>query len=292
MNQKSSRNNSRSRDPTLHHSCGIGKDIDVRSLPPFAMGHGQDHWRLRRTDGKTEILRTQTTSGKERSYIVFWARKVLIPTVQTCIIHILNRLAAILLTRVTRGFACPFRHQELKGSKWKYCDRPKIENRNGASEKNFFLYTFTQNHFPNKCLCVRLRFSWQGSHKVNMRYYGRRPCKLDCDFELSVKLELEPKLIIRLELKLIIKLRLKLQTKPQFELEKYRILRCWELIKITVFVLEPNSAVAKGGRAFILEVSSATKVLAKRGCRSWPDKHFLFSEFFYEIENYGRNLYF
>ncbi|BET03344.1 Hypothetical protein NTJ_16162 [Nesidiocoris tenuis] len=116
---QSSRNNSRSRDPTLHHSCGIGKDIDVRSLPPFAMGHGQDHWRLRRTDGKTEILRTQTTSGKERSYIVFWARKVLIPTVQTCIIHILNRLAAILLTRVTRGFACPFRHQELKGVRFR-----------------------------------------------------------------------------------------------------------------------------------------------------------------------------
>ncbi|CAA9993088.1 unnamed protein product [Nesidiocoris tenuis] len=40
----------------------------------------------------------------------------------------------------------------MQQSKWKYCDRPKIENRNGASEKNFFLYTFTQNHFPNKCL--------------------------------------------------------------------------------------------------------------------------------------------
>ncbi|CAB0010575.1 unnamed protein product [Nesidiocoris tenuis] len=40
-------------------------------------------------------------------------------------------------------------------SKWKYCDRPKIENRNGASEKTFCLYTFTQNHFLNKCLCVR-----------------------------------------------------------------------------------------------------------------------------------------
>ncbi|CAA9993426.1 unnamed protein product [Nesidiocoris tenuis] len=44
--------------------------------------------------------------------------------------------------------------------------------------------------------------------------------------------------------------------------------------------------------AFILEVLSATKVLVKRGCTSWPDKHFLFSEFFYEIENHGRNLYF
>ncbi|CAA9997448.1 unnamed protein product [Nesidiocoris tenuis] len=48
---------------------------------------------------------------------------------------------------------------ELHKSKWKYCDRPKIENRNGASAKNFFLYTFTQNHFLNKCLCVRLSLS-------------------------------------------------------------------------------------------------------------------------------------
>ncbi|CAB0019219.1 unnamed protein product [Nesidiocoris tenuis] len=40
-------------------------------------------------------------------------------------------------------------------SKWKYWNLPKIENRNGASEKTFsYTYTFTQNHFLNKCLCV------------------------------------------------------------------------------------------------------------------------------------------
>ncbi|CAA9999745.1 unnamed protein product, partial [Nesidiocoris tenuis] len=39
--------------------------------------------------------------------------------------------------------------EEYDKSKWNYCNRPKIENWNGASEKNFFLYTFTQKHFPN-----------------------------------------------------------------------------------------------------------------------------------------------
>ncbi|CAB0007300.1 unnamed protein product [Nesidiocoris tenuis] len=48
-------------------------------------------------------------------------------------------------------------------SKWKYWNRPKIENRNGASEKNFYLYTFTQNHFLNKCL---MRLHEGTSHQV------------------------------------------------------------------------------------------------------------------------------
>ncbi|CAB0003695.1 unnamed protein product, partial [Nesidiocoris tenuis] len=56
-----------------------------------------------------------------------------------------------------QGFLCLFLVDEFCESKWKYCDRPEIENRNGASEKTFsYRYTFTQNRFPNKCLCVRL----------------------------------------------------------------------------------------------------------------------------------------
>ncbi|CAA9995133.1 unnamed protein product [Nesidiocoris tenuis] len=80
--------------------------------------------------------------------------------------------------------------KKLSNSKWKYCGRPKIENRNGASEKNFFLYTFTQNHFPNKCLGVSSYPSKKLNGPVNDKYACLPPSQGFIE-ESSAPVELE-----------------------------------------------------------------------------------------------------
>ncbi|CAB0008338.1 unnamed protein product [Nesidiocoris tenuis] len=57
-------------------------------------------------------------------------------------------------------------------SKWKYWNRPKIENRNGASQKTFS-YTFCRNHFLNKYLCVRLSACGYRKKRKDERFHHR-----------------------------------------------------------------------------------------------------------------------
>ncbi|CAB0015050.1 unnamed protein product [Nesidiocoris tenuis] len=62
-----------------------------------------------------------------------------------------------------------------KISKWKYWNRPKIENQNGASEKTFSnTYTFTQNHFLNKQMPQIRANTIEGHPRHAKKEYHRR----------------------------------------------------------------------------------------------------------------------
>ncbi|CAB0008339.1 unnamed protein product [Nesidiocoris tenuis] len=66
----------------------------------------------------------------------------------------------------------PYHNFHYLRSKWKYWNRPKIENRNGASQKTFS-YTFCRNHFLNKYLCVRLSACGYRKKRKDERFHHR-----------------------------------------------------------------------------------------------------------------------